>query len=77
MTVGSALVAIAFGLLVGWGLRTRDFDRRPAVAAPVVGLAAGAVTLGLSLGDNPELAGGSLLLGCAAILTALLIPPRR
>lgn len=66
MDLAAALVAVAFGGLMGWGLSRRVDDRRPIFVTLMVGAAIGALIWALSLGSNPSLEGGSLLLGCLA-----------
>lgn len=70
MDLAAATVAIVFGGLMGWGLSHRVDDQRPILATLVVGAVIGALMWALSLGDNPTLAGGSLLLGCISGLAA-------
>lgn len=68
MTVAAAVVAVGFGLLVGWGLGGRDYAPRPVLIALLAGLAVGAGILALSSGTDPSLAGWSLVLGCGGAL---------
>ncbi len=77
MTVPAAVVAIGFGLLMGWGLGGRSYPRLPVIAALLLGAAAGGVVLAVSFGSDPSLAGWSMILGCGAALgTALLRPTK-
>lgn len=66
MDLAAAVVAIAFGGLMGWGLSRRVDDLRPILATLVTGAVIGALMWGLSLSANPSLDGGSLVLGCIA-----------
>jgi len=76
MDLAAALVAIAFGGLMGWGLSRRVDDPRPILVTLAVGASVGALMWALSLGANPALEGGSLLLGCVSGL-ALAVTGRR
>lgn len=76
MDLAAALVAIAFGGLMGWGLSRRVDDPRPILVTLVAGASIGALMWALSLGANPSLEGGSLLLGCVSGL-ALAVTGRR
>lgn len=69
MDLAAAAVAVAFGGLMGWGLSHRVDDQRPIRVTLVVGAVIGAMMWALSLGANPSLHGGSLLLGCTSGLT--------
>ena len=71
MTATSAVVAVGFGLLVGWGLA--GYDRRPAVVALLCGMLAGGSLLVAGYGPDPSLGGGSLLLGCGAALPTVFL----
>jgi hypothetical protein len=73
MDAGAVTVAVVFGGLMGWGLRGRVSDRRPAVLALLIGLAIGAAAL-FGSGEMAEMASGSLLLGCGAGLLLLFLP---
>lgn len=64
------VVALVFGALMGWGLGQTLPDSRPAALTFVVGMIIGAVIRIGELGSMPEMAGGSLLLGCTAALAA-------
>lgn len=64
------IVAIGFGLVMGWGLGRALPDPRPAAVAYLVGMAAGAIVRIGGLGATPGFTGGSLLLGCTAALAA-------
>lgn len=66
MDLAAALVAVAFGGLMGWGLFRRVDDPRPIRVTLIVGAVIGALMWALSLGENPSLEGGSLLLGCVS-----------
>lgn len=66
MDLAAATVAVAFGGLMGWGLSHRVDDPRPILVTLVVGAVIGALMWALSLGGNPALEGGSLLLGCVS-----------
>jgi hypothetical protein len=70
MDLAAATVAIVFGGLMGWGLSHRVDDQRPILATLVVGAVIGVLMWALSLGANPSLEGGSLLLGCISGLAA-------
>lgn len=71
MDIAAAIVAIAFGGLVGWGLGRVIEDLRPVLAALIFGVATGVVVWIASLGDDPSLIGGSLVLGCTAGLATI------
>lgn len=71
VTVASALIAVGFGVLVGWGLG--GYERRPAIVALGIGLLSGALMLGFGYGPDPIRGGGSLLLGCGAALALMLL----
>lgn len=71
MDTAAAIVAVVFGGLVGWGLGRVIEDLRPVLAALIVGVATGVVVWIASLGDDPSLIGGSLVLGCTAGLAAI------
>jgi hypothetical protein len=71
MDIAVAIVAVAFGGLMGWGLGRIIEDLRPVLAALLFGIATGAVVWIASLGDDPSLIGGSLVLGCTAGLAAI------
>lgn len=75
MNAGAIAVAVVFGGLMGWGLRSRLADRRPAFLAMGVGLALG-VGLLFGSGDMARMGSGSLLLGCGAGLILLILPRR-
>lgn len=77
MDTAPALVAVAFGGLMGWGLGRIIEDLRPVLAALLFGIATGAVVWIASLGDDPSLIGGSLVIGCTAGLAAILPHLRR
>lgn len=77
MTVGSTLVAVGFGLMMGWGMRSHELERRPLAVSFITGVAAGTMMLTLSLGSHPGLAGGSLIVGCLSALAMLVILPPR
>lgn len=66
MDLAAAAVAVAFGGLMGWGLSHRVDDLRPIRITLVIGTVIGALMWALSLGANPSLDGGSLLLGCVS-----------
>jgi hypothetical protein len=68
ITVPAIVVAVGFGLTVGWGLGFSLPDRRPALFSLLFGLAAGAVSLVASLGST--MAAWSLVLGCGAGLVS-------
>ncbi|MGA7269930.1 MAG: hypothetical protein WB239_02545, partial [Acidimicrobiia bacterium] len=76
MNAAAVAVAIVFGSLLGWGLRGRLDDRRPGLAAMLVGLVIGAGAL-FGSGEMADMASGSLLLGCGAGLILLVLPRRR
>ena len=67
------IVAAAFGLLMGWGMTRRIKDLRPFYWATVVGTAAGIGALTMGWGDQPEIVGGSLVIGCLGGLTGGLV----
>ncbi len=64
------VVALIFGVLMGWGLGLTLPDPRPAAVTFIVGMIIGAIIRIGELGSMPEMAGGSLLLGCTAALAA-------
>lgn len=70
MEPAAIVVALAFGLLMGWGLVRVLPDPRPALITFVVGAVIGALVWLGGLGNTPTMAGGSLLLGCGAALVA-------
>lgn len=77
VNAGAVTVAVLFGGLMGWVLRARLTDLRPAVVAMVVGLVVGAGAL-FGSGDEAAMASGSLRWGCGAGLVLLFLPlPRR
>lgn len=63
-------VALTFGAIMGWSLGLTLPDPRPAALVFVAGMVIGAVIRIGDLGSMPEMAGGSLLLGCTAALAA-------
>ncbi|HEX2153876.1 MAG TPA: hypothetical protein VHL52_07855 [Acidimicrobiia bacterium] len=71
MSPAAIIVAIVFGALVGWGLGFRLADPRPGLVALVGGGVIGGVILVASLGPDPAISGGSLVLGCTAGLVGL------
>jgi hypothetical protein len=71
MDAKTALVAVVFGALMGWGLGRFLADVRPAVAGLGFGFLCGAIVALLGLTSDPILVGRSLILGCAAGLVAL------
>lgn len=75
MSVAAAVVAVGFGLLMGWGLGGRDYPPRPVVATLVVGAALGALILATSHGTHPSLSGWSLIIGCGAALATSRLRP--
>lgn len=70
MEPATMVVALVFGALMGWGLSHTLPDPRPAALTFLVGMIIGAVIRIGELGATPEMAGGSLLLGCTAALAA-------
>jgi hypothetical protein len=76
MNAGAVTVAVVFGGLMGWGLRGRLADRRPAVLAMLIGLVIGAAAL-FGSGAMTEMASRSLLLGCGSGLILLFLPLER
>lgn len=77
MTVLASVVAVGFGLLMGWGLGGSSYPRRPVIAALLLGAATGGVILATSFGSDPSLAGWSLILGCGAALAIALLRPTK
>lgn len=77
MTVPAAVVAVGFGLLMGWGLGGRSYPRLPVIIALLSGAAVGVVLLSTSSGSDPSLAGWSLILGCGAALGTAYLRPRK
>lgn len=77
MTMPAAVVAVAFGLLMGWGLGGPTYPRLPVLTALVSGAAVGVVFLATSFGSAPGLAAWSLILGCAAALATASLRPRK
>lgn len=77
MEIAAAIVSVVFGGLVGWGAVRRPSDRRPLLVALATGAVLGAMMWSLSLGDDPALSGGSLLLGGLAGTATLLLARRR
>lgn len=76
MDVVAAVVAVGFGLLMGWGLGERSYPRRPVAITLVLGTAAGVLVLATAFGPDPSLTGWSLTLGCAAALGTAHLRPR-
>lgn len=66
MSIGAVLISVGFGFAMGWGLAVFLADSRPPLAALMTAFGTGAVVLVGSLGDSPEMVGGSLLLGSVA-----------
>lgn len=77
MTVPAAVVAVGFGLLMGWGLGGSRYPRLPVIAALLLGAATGGVVLATSFGSDPSLSGWSLLLGCGVALGTTLLRPTK
>lgn len=77
METGAVLVSLGFGFLVGFGLAGfLPDDRRPTLVSLLVALAAGVLVLSASLGDEPALVGGSLVIGAGAGLAGTLLHSR-
>lgn len=70
MELPALIVAVTFGGLMGWGLGWRNSEPLPTLAALLVGITTGAITMALDIGQDPVFVGGSLLVGCGAALAA-------
>ncbi|CAN5900785.1 hypothetical protein BH23ACT5_BH23ACT5_12110 [soil metagenome] len=71
------VVAVLFGLTMGWGLGRILDDLRPPLVAFAAALAVGAVTWAVSTDTSTIAGGGYLVLGCVAGLVGLIPHLRR
>lgn len=77
MTVPATVVAVGFGLLLGWGLGARSYPRLPVIAALLLGVVVGVGVLAGSIGPDPSLSGWSLIFGCGTALGTSLLRTRK
>ena len=70
--IWSAVVAAAFGGLMGWGLGRRLPDLRPPAVAVGAGIVTGLAALVVGQGPGAEMAALSLLVGCPAAAVAMM-----